>query len=94
MVSDDKEWVNENLLRDDVFLVTKGGIDNPGYDLALLSLCNHSIIDYGTFGMWGAVYTEGEVISTFRKGSQVKMILSKKQNWHLVDITQNKIIIN
>lgn len=93
VVSDDKEWVYKNLLADDVFVVTKGGINNPGYDLALLSLCNHSIIDYGTFGMWGAIYTEGEVISTVRGGSQIKMIFSSRPNWHLVDITQKEIVI-
>ena len=31
-------------------------------DLATLSLCNHSIIDYGTFGMWGALLSGGEIV--------------------------------
>jgi hypothetical protein len=26
-----------------------------GIDLALLSCANHSIMTYGTFGMWGAI---------------------------------------
>ena len=29
-------------------------VDNVHFDLAVLSKCNHSIFDYGTFGFWGA----------------------------------------
>ena len=36
------------------------GID-VGEDLALLAACNHSIISYGTFGMWAAFLAGGEV---------------------------------
>ena len=32
-----------------------------GEDLALLAACNHSIISYGTFGMWAAILAGGEV---------------------------------
>ena len=30
-----------------------------GTDLALLSMANHSILTYGTFGMWGALLGQG-----------------------------------
>ena len=30
-----------------------------GTDLALLSAANHSILTYGTFGMWGALLAQG-----------------------------------
>ena len=33
-----------------------------GEDLALLAACNHSIISYGTFGMWAAILAGGEVL--------------------------------
>ena len=34
-----------------------------GVDLALLSFANHSIMTYGTFGMWGALIAgRGETI--------------------------------
>ena len=33
-----------------------------GEDLALLAACNHSIISYGTFGMWAAILAGGEVV--------------------------------
>ena len=36
------------------------GVD-IGEDLALLAACNHSIISYGTFGMWAAILAGGEV---------------------------------
>ena len=33
-----------------------------GLDMALLSLADHSILSYGTFGMWGALLAgKGEV---------------------------------
>ena len=33
-----------------------------GVDLATLSLCDHSIIDYGTFGVWGALLCGGKIV--------------------------------
>ena len=34
-----------------------------GVDLALLSLAHHAIISYGSFAMWGALFSgKGEVI--------------------------------
>ena len=63
--------------------MSRGGIDNPGYDIALLSYCNHSIIDYGTYGLWAAVYAGGETI-TLKTTTQIHRILSGKPNWHFV----------
>ena len=33
-------------------------ISLPGLDLALLSLSHHSILTYGTFSMWGALFSQ------------------------------------
>jgi hypothetical protein len=33
-----------------------------GVDLAMLSQANHSILTYGTFGMWGALMAGGEAL--------------------------------
>lgn len=88
VVSDDGDWVMENLVADDVYLVSRGGVDTPGFDLALLSLCDHAIIDYGTYGLFAALYTEGEVISVLYKGDQVHRIMSKVPTWHLVDTSK------
>ena len=32
-----------------------GGSSSPGVDMAILSRCNHTISDYGTFGVWSAI---------------------------------------
>ena len=37
-------------------------LHSVGIDLALLSLGNHTILTYGTFGMWGALLAGGEAI--------------------------------
>ena len=40
------------------------GVEMPsaGEDLAVLSLCNHSIVGAGTYGQWGALLAGGQVI--------------------------------
>ena len=30
-----------------------------GIDLAVLSMCNHTVLDYGTFGLWAALLAGG-----------------------------------
>jgi len=59
LVSDDMEWCREKFSGDDVFLM---GGSSPEEDLALLSSCNHTLIGYGTFGLWGGVLAGGEVV--------------------------------
>merc|ERR1712032_885443 len=66
VVSDDMVWCKRNLAASDTFMV---GGNSPQVDLAIMALCNASIIDYGTFGVWGAVLAGGETIvsnKTFR----------------------------
>lgn len=61
IVSDDLRWCKktfENM--SDVYFVSK---DNSAFlDMAILSNCNHSIIDFGTFGQWGAFLAGGQTI--------------------------------
>ena len=33
-----------------------------GVDLAVLSLCHHTVLDYGTFGLWGALLAGGRIV--------------------------------
>lgn len=65
IVSDDAAWCRERLSSDDA-VVGSGGTSatgpSAGQDLATLAACNHSIIDYGTFGVWGAILAGGETI--------------------------------
>lgn len=57
--------------------------------MALLSLADHSIISYGTFGMWGALLAgRGETVMSqeFLKtdvGAQIKVAITQQhiKNW-------------
>ena len=57
VVSDDPEWCEHELRGDDVVVMRN---NSPAQDLAIMATCNHSIIDYGTFGMWGAILSGGD----------------------------------
>ncbi|XP_059470725.1 galactoside alpha-(1,2)-fucosyltransferase 1-like [Neocloeon triangulifer] len=60
IVTDDVDWCRQHLLgRGDVKIATK----KPAHDLALMGVCNHTIIDYGTFGYSGAFFSKGHSIS-------------------------------
>ena len=48
------------VLRNNIIFIL---IQISGIDMAILSLANHSILSYGTFGMWGALLSNnGETI--------------------------------
>ena len=36
--------------------------DLVGFDLCVLASSDHTIFDYGSFGMWGALFAGGDVI--------------------------------
>merc|ERR1712126_137423 len=42
-------------------LATFGSI-SYGVDLAVLSMCNHTLMDYGTFGVWASLLAGGRII--------------------------------
>eukprot|EP00090_Calanus_glacialis_P002682 TRINITY_DN12009_c0_g1_i1.p1 TRINITY_DN12009_c0_g1~~TRINITY_DN12009_c0_g1_i1.p1 ORF type:complete len:262 (+),score=54.03 TRINITY_DN12009_c0_g1_i1:50-787(+) len=74
-VSDDMEWGRFRLLprvqTGDLFLAgaltdssISGDVDlAAGYDLSLLSLCNHTILSYGTFSYWAGVLAGGYIFA-------------------------------
>ena len=75
VVSDDIPWARRHISGSDVFFPephqhhstmakTKADRDtfDVGADLALLAACNHSIVTYGTFGLWGALLSGGVTI--------------------------------
>ena len=37
--------------------------DLVGFDLCVLATCQHTVITYGTFGLWGALLAGGEVLA-------------------------------
>ena len=61
VVSDDMDWCKDHLTSSDTFHI---GGTSPEVDMAVMANCNGSIIDYGTFGLWGAVLAGGEVVVT------------------------------
>jgi galactoside 2-L-fucosyltransferase 1/2 len=56
VVSDDPMWCERELRGDDVVVMKT---NSPVQDLAIMAACNHSIIDYGTYGVWGAILSGG-----------------------------------
>jgi galactoside 2-L-fucosyltransferase 1/2 len=85
IVSDEPEWCRENLLdNDDVVMATK----SPEHDFALLAMSNHTIIDYGSFGFWGAVLSSlrgGHTITNqvfSRNTVDLQIMRLERNNWH------------
>lgn len=70
-ISDDIEWGKAALAprnrAGDLFFASSPNnhADNSsiGHDLALMSLCDHAILSYGTFSYWGGYLTNGSVIT-------------------------------
>ena len=69
--SDEIDWCTEHLghRKDVIFLSPKSDPSHKaihpieiGQDLAMLTMCNHSIITVGTFGWWAAYLTGGRTI--------------------------------
>ncbi|XP_052084008.1 galactoside 2-alpha-L-fucosyltransferase SEC1-like [Mytilus californianus] len=59
VISDDYKWCFKNLKFPNSIIIPR---NTPGVDLALLSLCNSSIITTGTFGWWGAWLANGYTV--------------------------------
>lgn len=59
MVSDDNGWCKSSFRYSDVHIIS---LRDEFLDLALLSLCEHTIITTGTFSFWTGWLAEGEVI--------------------------------
>ena len=54
-----KVTIKKSLLRK---LTYFPGSISYGVDLAVLSSCNHSIVDYGTFGLWAGLLAGGKIV--------------------------------
>ena len=59
VLSEDKDWCNNNIFGDD-YIFTDFNL--AILDLAVMSLCEHAIITVGTFGWWGGWLSGGTVI--------------------------------
>ncbi|TRY61665.1 hypothetical protein TCAL_05746 [Tigriopus californicus] len=65
-------------------------VSKAHFDLCIMSLCNHSIYDYGTFGFWGAYLAGGHTILAHNIGTgnntEVETIKQANlPNWHFID---------
>lgn len=82
VVSDDHEWCERELHGDDVVVIRN---NSPEQDLAIMAACNHSIIDYGTFGMWGAILSGGDtfVYNLTNSYDAAFEMASLLPNWHI-----------
>ena len=82
VTSDDPDWCRRHLLAPDVVLAGDGVQAKPGYDLALLAACNHTVLTHGTFGFWAAYLAGGDVVKptgfgTSTTGLEVNVRLAK-----------------
>ena len=59
VVSDDTKWARAHLLSEDVIIVT---CHSPAVDMAIMANSNATIVDYGTYSMWGGILNQGEVV--------------------------------
>jgi len=62
-------------------LAVKGSI-SYGVDLAVLSSCNHTVLDYGTFGLWAGLLAGGRVVlpSGYSNVNSPDMVWWEKSN--------------
>lgn len=92
VVSDDNEWCKANLLdHKDVVIASK----SAAHDMALLATSNHTIIDYGTFGQWGAILSalRGGHMIVFNAAKHSNEIMFKHlKHVHLYDPKSKKIV--
>lgn len=81
IVSDDLSWCRKHLLGEkDVVIAGK----SPAHDLALLASCNHTIIDYGTFGYWAALMADGHTVS-LNVDKFFNKLMTQSKKWHVFE---------
>ncbi|XP_068086439.1 galactoside 2-alpha-L-fucosyltransferase SEC1 isoform X2 [Anabrus simplex] len=61
---------DDSLGQFEVYWGGQGDITTPEQDLSLLSACNHSIISYGTYGIWAALMAGGHTVVYDITGSE------------------------
>jgi galactoside 2-L-fucosyltransferase 1/2 len=80
VVTDDMPWARKHITGEDVFYsesaTSQAARDAVGTDMAILAACNHTIITYGTFGLWGALLAGGATVMS----SKAKVKCNAVQN--------------
>ena len=95
VVTDDMPWSRRHITGDDV-IYSETSMEEDyefvrGVDLATLAACNHTIITYGTFGLWGSLLSGGATIVSSRADSLKGLIeeaglkqfvfVDEEENW-------------
>jgi galactoside 2-L-fucosyltransferase 1/2 len=81
VVSDDPKWCEREFRGDDIVVMKP---NSPSQDLAIMAACNHSIIDYGTYGMWGAILSGGDTFVYNLSKTGAFALASVAPNWYIV----------
>ena len=83
VVSDDPKWCERELRCDDVVMMKT---NSPVQELAIMAACNHSIIDFGTYGVWGAILSGGYtyVYNLTNSHDALLEMTSLLPNWYIV----------
>lgn len=58
VLSDDIPWCKRNIKEDVIF----SPFTNKGYDIALMTACDHVVVTSGSFGWWGAWLSGGTAV--------------------------------
>uniref|UniRef100_A0A8D9A9A8 L-Fucosyltransferase n=1 Tax=Cacopsylla melanoneura TaxID=428564 RepID=A0A8D9A9A8_9HEMI len=82
-VSNDDDWVTKHLKFEHFYIVSK----NAESDMALLSLCNHTITDYGTFGFWPSLFHGGEHYTTNAYEDFIVATMYQIKRWTVINVT-------
>jgi galactoside 2-L-fucosyltransferase 1/2 len=81
VVSDDPKWCERELRGDDVVVIKT---NSAVQDLAIMAACNHSIIDYGTYGVFGAILAGGDTFIYNITNTSPCKLASLIPNWYIV----------
>jgi len=65
---------------DDVVMKT----NSPVQDLAMMAACNHSIIDYRTYGVFGVILAGGNIFIYNITNTSPCKLASLLPNWYIV----------
>jgi Glycosyl transferase family 11 len=86
LVTDDLEWCREFLIDEkvkDIVIASK----SIHHDLALLTTSAHNILDYGSYGHWGAFMSDGHTLSIDIENKKFhKEMTAITDKWHVYDI--------
>ena len=81
VLSDDPQWCERELRGDDVVVIKT---NSAVQDLAMMAACNHSILDYGTYGAFGAIMAGGDTFIYNITNSPPCKLASLLPNWYIV----------